>query len=361
MPPRIDEHALNMTSITSSLLKQYQGSKALVLLLCNIYFAFCFLMAIDTKVAIAKNAYKDSRKASECEKKGPADFDQEIIKVITESGAKGMLVALNAAPQMQGTKLQMLFKMKAGDQFSGRLMIGNFTDDEKRYTIICLVDYHQVSYIANGTAGIFHPVTVNSREKIILPFGIDGMAKGVHDVVFIAVQNMLESSNGYTDFPVLSYRATVIVDGAMPRVIKYKPFDSAPSVMRASEISLKECAPSGAHLAEDRETHDRNLARNVCAQISNSFSDANRFAAVFFKGFMQITPESDTKENEWFFLLQSGRTAHRVVTLPSTSNTPAEKIWAIIAPNPYMIPESPTRAGILGPMIIIFSNMVDID
>lgn len=145
----------------------------------------------------------------------------------------------------------------------------------------------------------------------------------------------------------------------MPRAIDYLPLDSSPSVMRFSGISLQECIPPESRLTVRRKALDRGSAKTICEQISNSFPDANRFAAVFFKGFMQITPESNTKENEWFFFLQSGRTAHRVVTFPSISSTPEETIWTIIAPNPYMIPESPTRAGILGPMIVIFSNMID--
>ncbi len=305
-----------------SLIAQRPHFISIALLLSMLVLNVFSCLAQASDIAIPKNL-------------GPADFDHEVIDIFANSGELGVLTAFNANPSHRASRLQLSLHTKERQPIEFRYMIGNYTDTDLEYLIICLVDYKQHACSMNNHIGNSHKVTLERNQRIVNSFKIDPMTKGAHDLSIVAIRWPFNVDGRVDyDYRIQTHRVNIFIENdKFPEVEEVRPYAEhksnflPPGIRLLTERNVSESSKF------DRYPAILTSSSELYVHVRNFHETEIRYACMIFSGDEQLDIEPNISSATYFFKLGADQSAALDVT--KSINLADSPIWALCIENPF--------------------------
>ncbi len=232
----------------------------------------------------------------------------------------------------------MSFELKPGERFEKIISLGNMIDNDRKYKLLLFVDYKQTAFIVNESTVTEYDFSAKSNENVLIPFKIENLQQGFHDVFFVIakypdIHSLDCEYRKSTDMNHLLFlRFNILVGNAKVPDVTYTQLEnSKEAVFDGILISNKQDLLKR-WLTENKHGND-DLKFFIHAG-NQSYGKKQNFAVITLLNWKQV--EFNNNQDVIFFSLENGTQTSipAIVSLPHQEGV--YDLVTILVHNPYV-------------------------
>jgi len=205
-------------------------------------------------------------------------------------------------------------------------MIGNYTDEAKKFLIIMLIDYGQTSRSLDNDILKGDLISLEPGERKVLPIKIKPLNKGAHNLTILAIDKTNDD-----DSQIYTYRANIYVESDrftsnnIQQVTQKSHEYNLPKVVLNHKSNLASFEPP--EIPGKSPTPGK-----VYAHISNTNDKKMNYALILFSNGTQIPLSEENNPHPIFYQLSPKNIGVIELNVPKNNNTTS--LWALVVENP---------------------------